>query len=450
MTTDAAPARAPHPWHVAIVCGMASYIDAAAIVSSGIALVIYQQAIGLTNGQVGILSGLLTFCIAIGAITGGRLGDRLGRRHVFIATMAMVVLGAVLLVLAGTFTSLLLGTVLVGLGTGADLPVSLATISEAASDANRGKLLGFSQVLWTAGILGTTATSAVVGGMGHLGGQIMFAMIGVIALVVLALRLTIPESRSWQDAHAERLAGADTVRAQRTGLKDLLTERLYLVPFAAILVFYSLTNIGANTGGQFGTWIAVNVVGVSVQLNSLISLVLFPAGFLWAFLFMRIVDTPHRMTWFLVGAVALVVSYLLPAVLGFSLPVWIIMQIVNGFGGGFAFEAIMKVWSQESFPTLMRSSAQGTTIAVARVIAAVAGILTPSLLYANPRAFYAGIAAVVLIGVVVGHLVFRSRRANLFDVEAKDLGEAQEELMEQGLRADAPAGPSAGTRPGPP
>lgn len=114
MTTDAAPARAPHPWHVAIVCGMASYIDAAAIVSSGIALVIYQQAIGLTNGQVGILSGLLTFCIAIGAITGGRLGDRLGRRHVFIATMAMVVLGAVLLVLAGTFTSLLLGTVLVG------------------------------------------------------------------------------------------------------------------------------------------------------------------------------------------------------------------------------------------------------------------------------------------------------------------------------------------------
>lgn len=435
MTAAAPAVKAPNPWWVAVVCGMASFIDAASIVSSGIALVIY----GLSDAQIGILSGTLTFCIAIGAVVGGRLGDRFGRRAVFTVTMVMIVIGAALLVITSGFTALMIGMILVGLGTGADLPVSLATISEAATDANRGKLLGFSQILWITGILSSIAVSSIVGGMGHLGGQIMFAIVGVVALVVLLLRLTIPESASWSDAHTERLAGAQTVRAQRAGLKDLLGERLYLVPFLAILVFYSLTNIGANTGGQFGTYIAVNVVGISVQLNSLIGLVLFPVGFLWAYLFMRVVDRPHRMTWFLVGAVALAVSYALPVVLGFTLPVWIAMQIINGFGSAFAFEAIMKVWSQESFPTLLRSSAQGTTIAVARVVAAVVGILSPTILHAHPRGFYAGLTVLVAIGCAVGYAVFRGRRANLFDVESKELSDAQVELMEQGYRKDAPA-----------
>lgn len=438
MSAVPAPTRAPHLWWVATVCGMASFIDAAAIVSSGIALVIYQQTLGLTDGQLGALSAALTLSIAIGAISGGRLGDRFGRRAVFLVTMAMVIIGATLLVLAGGFASLMLGTILLGLGSGADLPVSLATISEAATDANRGKLLGFSQILWTGGILSSTAISAIVGGMGRLGGQILFAQVGVAALLVLLARLTIPESASWAAAHSERKAGARTVRAERTGLKDLLGDRLYLVPFLALLGFYTLTNLGANTGGQFGTLIAVNAVGISVQLNSTIGLVLFPLGFVWALLFMRIVDTPRRMTWFVIGAVALAVSYLLPVVLGFSLPVWIAMQVINGFGGAFAFEAMMKVWSQESFPTLMRSSAQGTVIAVARVVAAGAATVTPVLSH-TPRVLYLCIFAVASIGLLIGYLGFRKGRANLFDVEAKDLAEAQVELMAQGHRRDAPA-----------
>ena len=438
MTAASTTARTPNVWWVAIVCGMASFIDAAAIVSSGIALVIYQQTIGVGDGELGVLSGALTLCIAIGAISGGRLGDRFGRRTVFLVTMAMVIVGAALLVIATGFVSLLVGTILVGLGTGADLPVSLATISEAATDANRGKLLGFSQILWICGILSSIAISSVVGGMGRLGGQILYAQVGIAAVLVLLARLTIPESPSWSAAHSERAAGAHTVRAERTGLKDLLGDRLYLAPFLALLGFYTPTIHGANTGGQFGALIAVNAVGISVQLNSLIGLILFPVGFVWAILFMRIVDTPSRMTWFLIGAAALAISYLMPVVLGFSLPVWIAMQVINGFGGAFAFEAIMKVWSQESFPTLMRSSAQGTIIAVARVVAAGVATVTPVLSH-TPRMLYLVLFVVATVGLVIGYAGFRKGRANLFDVEAKDIGEAQIELMAQGHRRDAPA-----------
>ncbi|MBN2060425.1 MAG: MFS transporter [Deltaproteobacteria bacterium] len=146
MTAVSSDERTVNPWWIAIVCGMASYIDACAMVSSGIALVIYQSPLGLTPDQIGIMSGALTFCIAIGALFGGRLGDKYGRRSVFIITMAMIVLGAAMLTLMTSFNGLFIGTILVGLGTGADLPVSLAAIAEVATEINRGKLLGFRQM----------------------------------------------------------------------------------------------------------------------------------------------------------------------------------------------------------------------------------------------------------------------------------------------------------------
>lgn len=60
----------------------------------------------------------------------------------------------------------MLGTLLVGLATGADLPVSLATISEAANDENRGKIIGLSNLLWLVGIGATMGISAIVGDWG--------------------------------------------------------------------------------------------------------------------------------------------------------------------------------------------------------------------------------------------------------------------------------------------
>lgn len=50
-------ARQVRPWWVAVVSGMASYIDAAAIISFGVAVVIYQKALGLDPVHVGVASG---------------------------------------------------------------------------------------------------------------------------------------------------------------------------------------------------------------------------------------------------------------------------------------------------------------------------------------------------------------------------------------------------------
>ena len=65
----------PNPWFIATVAGMASYLDAATIVSTGNALVMYQEPLGITGNQIGIISAALTLGIAVGASVGGRLAD---------------------------------------------------------------------------------------------------------------------------------------------------------------------------------------------------------------------------------------------------------------------------------------------------------------------------------------------------------------------------------------
>jgi len=413
------PSR-PGPWRTTLVAGMASYIDAGAIVTFGIAIVVYQQVFDLTPAQVGIASGVLTFGIAIGAIVGGRLGDRFGRRPVFTVTMVLIIIGIIALVVAPSYELILGGAALLGLATGADLPVSLSTISEAASDDNRGKLLGFSNILWACGVLFSTVLSVFVGDLGRMGGQILFAHIGAVALVVMIARLGIPESQTWLDARTERSRGVHTIRADRAGVTRLLRSP-YAVPFIGLIVFYALVNLAANTSGQFTTYLLVNFAGVNVSTASIVGLFIAPLNFLSYFWFMRIADGRHRFRYFTIGAILWVSGLVVVAVFGLSIVTYLIAAGLAAIGMGFAFETIMKVWSQQSFPTLLRTTAQGTIISVARVFAAILASATPAIAALGPSVLYTVLAVLVAIGMVVAWVTFRTRdRESQFVVEDQD------------------------------
>ncbi|WP_245723742.1 MFS transporter [Paramicrobacterium humi] len=412
--------RQTRPWWTAIVSGMASYIDAAAIVSFGTAMVLYQSAIGLTPGEIGLASGGLTFGIAFGAIFGGRLGDRFGRRPIFTITMVLIIGSTIALALAGSFPVIISSAVVLGIATGADLPVSLSTISEAASDENRGKLIGFSHLLWASGIIVCSFLSAGVASMGRLGAQILFVHITVVAALVLVGRLTIPESATWLTARNERRRGVATVRADRASIKDLLSVS-YRTPFLGLLGFYALTNLAANTGGQFGSYLLVNAGGVDLQTATLIGLPFIPLGIVGALWFMKIADSSKRFTYFTVGAICWVVSQLVYAVFGISLATAIVAGLVGLVGTTFAFEGIMKVWTQEQFPTLLRTTAQGTIIAIARLFAAALATVTPLLVALSPNLFYLFLAIVIAVGCGLAWKVFRTRDGhNEFNSETQD------------------------------
>lgn len=417
MFADTRPPRS-RAWWIATVCGMASYIDASALIGFGTAIVILQAVLGLTPLEVGLSSGVLTFGVAIGALVGGRLGDRFGRRPVFLATMALILAASVGLILAPGFPVIVVSALVLGLGVGADLPVSLSTISEAAAESNRGRLIAFSNLLWILGVVMTILVGAVVGGLGQLGATLIFAHVGVVTLMVLIARLTIPESEAWKAAAAERRAGTHTVRAERAKVRDLLKVP-YAVPFLALVVFYALTNLTSNTAGQYNVYLLVNYANVPVELATLLSLPGLPVTILLFLWFMKVADKPYRFRYFTVGAICMVLAPLVYAVFGIGIVTFYVNALLSSVGAAFAFEGIMKIWTQTSFPTLLRTTAQGTIIAVARFAAAGLAGVTPLLLALGPSAFYGILAALSFVGLLWAWIVFRTRdRHSEFDVEA--------------------------------
>lgn len=426
MTGKTKRSEERHVYWLTLVSGMASYMDAAAIVTSGIAVVMLTDYLNLDASQIGVLSSLLGFSIAFGAAVGGRAGDRFGRRRVFLITMVMIIVAAAMLCLAPSYGFYLAGIVMMGVGTGADLPVSLATISEAASSENRGSLVSFTQILWKIGIFSSQGLGALFGDWGRLGAQIMYAHIGAVAIMTLVARYTIPESSRWKAARvASEIAngGVPAKMAVRSkgSLRDLLTKP-YLVPFLGLIVFYSLINIGMNTNGQFGALMFTSLAGMSVSFYSKVSMVTTVVGFVLVFLLMKVIDGPRRLMWFVLGAACAVTGSLLPTIFGPSAVTLTAMLCLWVLSSVFAGEPILKIWAQESFPTLLRSTAQGFIVAFARIVSALVALVTPVIFTFGPRYLLGAIATCALVGCATAFMVFHGRTETEFDLEDRGVG----------------------------
>ena len=303
-----------------------------------------------------------------------------------------------------------------GLGVGADLPVSLATIAEEAPDEKRGKMLLFSDILWVVGIVVAQGVGALVGDWGVNGGMIMYGQLLVVCIVVLALRQVIPESPVWVKAHEDRLAGK--VSQEDSGKVSDLLKAPYTVPFIALIVFYIGTNVPANTLGQFSTYVATSVVHVPVSLAATVGLVVYPIRAILDFVFMKFVDTDKRMPLFYMGAILYLAGFLAMPVFGATVATYVATQLLYCIGAAFAFEGILKVWMQECFPTLLRTTANGSIVFASRFCCAIAGYFTASLLaVVGYRAAFGILAALCLIGFAAAIYAFHGKRYNAFDAE---------------------------------
>jgi len=383
-------------WRVAVLAGMASYLDAGAIVTNGTVLVLYQARFGLGARQIGELSALMTSLFAVGALLGGWLGDRFGRRCVFSTTMLGLLLGTLLLAWAPGPWALYAGTAVVGLCIGADMPVSMAMIAEEAPPGAKGRLVAFSHLLWMGGIIAVLLLQALLGGLGMLGGRLMWLHLSAVCLVVLVLRARLPESRAWQAA--SRSAGAPSAGQALAQLFSAPWRKSLL----ALACFYALVNLAANTSGQFKTLIFTSLGGFTVSQTGLLGLALLGVAFASTLGFMRLVDGPHRMRWFALGGVLYAGAQTLPLLLGFNGVTLVACALLSGVGGAVAGEPMWKIWSQELFPTMLRATAQGLTTFVTRMVAAAAALVTPALLQAGPGYLYGSFALAIVLTTALG------------------------------------------------
>ncbi|MFF4357660.1 MFS transporter [Streptomyces sp. NPDC001604] len=391
-------------WKTAILAGMASYLDAAALVTSGIAIGGYYAApLQLSTGAIGSLLGLQTLAFAVGALFGGRLGDRFGRRTVFTYSLVLYAIGALLLLVAASPSLLYSGVMATGLAIGADLPVSLALANEEAPPDKKGTMVVFSGMLWLAGIVSVLVLSSFMGVQGVLGGRVLFGHLLVVAAVVLLLRLTLRESAEWTAARraseARAATGAESIEFTRA--RDLFRAPTVYALLATGL-YYATWNLGANTLGQFGTFLWTALAKGEVAQFSQLTLLGLPVGFVAGLVFMRVVDRPARHVWFAAGSALIVLAWALPALLGPTRFALVAVMLISGLGNAFAGESVYKVWSQELFPTLLRATAGGMTMAFARALAGLAALGTPAFAVGHTRLFFGLLFGCVLVAALIG------------------------------------------------
>jgi len=354
-------------WRNTILAGLANYIDGGSIVAGSAALALWVTAFKLSPTFVGLIGAFSANAISagVGALAGGWLCDRIGRKKIYQYDMLFYAFGMLWLVFAVNPWMIVAGYVLVGLAVGADIPASWSLIAELAPQSERGKHSGVAQVLWYLGPVVVLLLSLALAPLGLRGARIVFAHLAIIALILTALRSGMSESSLWRDAKAAAEQEASRMSSARLG--SLFTPgRLRSMLF--LIGMYGIWNLWAGTNGFFFPYI-LRTVGAQSQAASV---ALQAGGFTVAMLsiglvFMRYSDRVSQRTMMGAAGILQVAGMVLIAVFPLTTPVALAYQFLLQFGGGFGQQSFFQLWSAELFPTLLRSTAQGLMFAVVRI-----------------------------------------------------------------------------------
>lgn len=325
---------------------------------------------------------------------------------------------------------LFVGTFLVGVAVGADVPTSLALVGELAPSKARGKLMGLTQVAWSLGPIVTLVLALVLAPYGLFGIRIIFAQLFVVAIVTWYLRQGLTESAKW--TAAQESSNVDEERNLLTAgrLRNLFSGyTLKAMVFTAVV--YMFWNLAAGTYGFFLPFF-LRELGAQGQAGSvaLQSLWFITTLVFVVLVFMRFSDSKHRRLIWAIGAVCQISAFLifvfypLDGPQGANIVASIANIILFGIGAAIAGEAHYKTWSQEVFPTMLRTTAQGITFAFARFCLGIWSFFVP-IIAATSFSTVALILAIFLsISGVVGFLFMPNTAGrSLEEIEAENYGE---------------------------
>ncbi len=168
----------------------------------------------------------------IGAVAGGRLADRFGRRKIIIISAIIFALGAIGTALASTVAWLIVGRGIVGVAIGMASFVTPLYISEVSPDKIRGKLVSFNQLAITAGIV----VSYLIGYFlsKHGDWRMMFGLAAIPAGILTVGMLFMPASPRWLASHSmidkarrvlKRIRGTDDVNKEMQEIQESLSQQ---------------------------------------------------------------------------------------------------------------------------------------------------------------------------------------------------------------------------------
>jgi len=189
----------PTHWKIWLLSAMGVYLDGFDLFIIAVALPLVAADFKPDATTQGLIGAAAPLGAVIGAVAVGRLADRWGRKVMFFLDLVFFVVFSVLSGLAWDVASLIAFRFLLGVGIGADYPLSSSYVSEFMPARLRGRMMvaGFSfQAL---GSLSGAGVGLLVLLLHPTPDAWRFMlMAGVIpALLVVMMRSTLPESPRW-------------------------------------------------------------------------------------------------------------------------------------------------------------------------------------------------------------------------------------------------------------
>ena len=410
-----------------IAVSLTNYLDAGAIVAGASGLTLWQNYLGLSEVHLGWLNFISANCLgaAVGAIIGGFLADKYGRKFIFTYNLLVYMTGVLLIMLSVNFPMLLAGFLVTGISVGVGVPASWTYISESSEINNRGRNICISQMSWGIGpmiilLLGmffapggylfgwVEAAAHAVGGdqlateaVNVFSSRIVFLSLFIVAFIAWNLQRGLQESAEFEAQKSEE---------KKAGLVDnikiLFQNHIAVKTVCFLATIYLTWNLVASVMGFFQPHIYETAGGVSNEQANWMNFIQWAIIVGVTLITSRLIDKTSHKGIYIFGLVAALSAWLVIVTIGVNGPagLWA-FAILWGIQGGASPQIFYALWGSELFPAKFRAGAQGLMFFIVRGLSALWGLVFTYIYGENGEGFTIAaycMIALLLISLIVG------------------------------------------------
>lgn len=380
----------------------------------GIAISLATTPLGLDALWLGLLGGAALIGLFLGSLLTGPLADRYGRKNIYRWNMALFCLVSIAQFFAQDASQLLVLRLLLGLALGSDFVVGVSLVAELVPRRMRGPLLALMAVAWTLGFTIAYVVGYLLQAIGDDAWRWILFSSAVPSLLVFLIRQGTPESPLWlmkkgrqREAREviERLGGVELPEVATDGVKaswSHLFSRKWRRNTLVGAVFYTCQVIPYFAMSTFIPRIFAALKVEDSYTGGLIYNIFLLAGSIVGLMFINLLTRRA----FLIGTFSINAIALFVLATWSGMPASYVIAVFAVFAFVMAASGVLEfAYTSELFPTELRASGVGLSVAASRIGAASCTFLLPVAMdrLGTPTAIGVCVGALV-IGAVVCQL----------------------------------------------
>ncbi|MBB5401801.1 AAHS family 3-hydroxyphenylpropionic acid transporter [Paraburkholderia youngii] len=387
------------------LCFLVAVLEGIDLQSTGVAAPRMAHEFGLSVGQLGLAFSAGMLGLLPGAMIGGRLADRIGRKRVLMISMAVFGIFSIATAQVWSFESLLIARLLTGIGLGGAMPNLIALSSEAVDPRHRNTAVSVMYCGMPVG--GALAALIAVLSAGATAWRHIFYVGGVGPLLIIPLLIALlPESREFAAESRESTEADKPLLSTRAVLfgegRAAATIGIWISFFCTLIVLYFLLN-----------WLPSLTVGRGMSRSQAgIAQIFFNVGSVIGVLGIGLLMDRFRQGLSVTAIYACIVGALVALSQVASIETLSVAVLFAGMGVVGA-QSMLYALSAASYPTSVRGTGVGAAVAVGRVGSIVGPAAAGQLLsMGKSSALVIGASVpVTIIAAITALLVIRSNAA---------------------------------------